>query len=156
LSSRWETGAGGDECSLIVVAKVPPEAADDERLHGGAGPHLHRGADSQAQAASDVGIVVEGDLVAAEVEAVDIGPVDGDGGERLDEGAMAERAEAVARVGPDTDGGGIERVGKAQGSRLELHEMHVKQGVYEQPASEIGGIAAHLPAVEAEQGLMAS
>jgi hypothetical protein len=66
---------------------------------------------------------------------------------------MAKRAEAVARVGPDTDGGGIERVGKAQGSRLELHEMHVKQGVYEQPASEIGGIAAHLPAVEAEQAI---
>jgi hypothetical protein len=31
--------------------------------------------------------------------------------------------------------------------------MHVKQGVYEQPASEIGGIAAHLPAVEAEQAI---
>jgi hypothetical protein len=63
------------------------------------------------------------------VEAVDIGPVDGDGGQRLDEGAMAERAEAVTRVGPETDGCGIERVGEAQGSHLELHEMHVEQGV---------------------------
>jgi hypothetical protein len=42
-------------------------------------------------------------LLAAEAEAVDIGPVDGDGGKRLDEGPAIERAEAIARVGPDTD-----------------------------------------------------
>jgi hypothetical protein len=80
-----------------------------------AGPYLHRGADARAEAASDVGIVVEGDLVAAEAEAVDIRPVDGDGGQRFDEGAVAERAEAVAGVGAYTHGGGIERVGEAQG-----------------------------------------
>jgi hypothetical protein len=64
---------------------------------------LHGGADAQAQASSDIGVVVEGDFVAAEAEAVDVGPVDGNGGQRLDEGPAIERAEAIARVGPDTD-----------------------------------------------------
>jgi hypothetical protein len=33
-----ESGSGRDQRRLIVVGEIAPQAADDERLHGGAGP----------------------------------------------------------------------------------------------------------------------
>jgi hypothetical protein len=103
---------------------------------------------AEPKSSSDIGVVVERDLVAAEGEAVNIGPIDGDGGKRLDEGAAVERSEAVARVGVDTHGGRIERAREAKGSaRVDLHEMHIHKGVHEQPASKIRGVAADLAAL---------
>jgi len=52
--------------AFVVVGQIAPQAADHERLHGGAGPGLHASADTEAEAASDVWIVAERHLVAAE------------------------------------------------------------------------------------------
>jgi hypothetical protein len=57
---------------------------------------------------------VELDRVAGEGEIVDLAPHHGEGGERLDEGPAAEAAEAVASVGADAPGGGVEAAGHAQ------------------------------------------
>src|SRR5689334_11334807 len=40
-----EARSGRDEGGLVVVGEIAPQTADHERLHGGAGPGLHAGAD---------------------------------------------------------------------------------------------------------------
>ncbi|HET7447141.1 MAG TPA: hypothetical protein VFJ49_04390 [Methyloceanibacter sp.] len=63
-----EARSGQDQSGLVVVGEIAPQTADHERLHGGAGPGLHAGADTEAEAASHVWIVAERHLVAAEGE----------------------------------------------------------------------------------------
>ena len=109
-----EGAARGDQCRLIVVCEVAPQAADDEGLHQGAGPGLHGGAGAQTQAASDIGIVIEGDGVAAEAEPVDVRPHHLDRGQRLEEGAAREAAEAVAGVGAHAQRRGVEGIREAE------------------------------------------
>jgi hypothetical protein len=67
--------AGRDQSGLVVVGQIARQAADHERLHGGAGPGLHASADTEAEAAPRVWIVAERHVVAAEGEAVDLGPM---------------------------------------------------------------------------------
>ena len=44
-------------------------------------------------------------------------------------------------------------LGKPKGPGVELHQMDIDQGVDEQTAPQIGGVASDLPAVEAEDAV---
>ena len=77
LVVETERGAARNERSAVGVAgEIAPHAADHERLHDRAGPGLHRRARAQAEPAPDIGVVVEGDTIAADAEPVEIGPSD--------------------------------------------------------------------------------
>ena len=53
---------------LVVVGQIAPQAADHERLHGGAGPGLHASADTEPEAAPHVWIVAEYTLLPPRVK----------------------------------------------------------------------------------------
>jgi bifunctional N-acetylglucosamine-1-phosphate-uridyltransferase/glucosamine-1-phosphate-acetyltransferase GlmU-like protein len=64
--------AGRDQGGLAVARQISPQAADNERLHRGAGPYRRARTDAQAKPASHVGVFVEGDFVAAKRKAVHV------------------------------------------------------------------------------------
>ena len=54
-----EGGAGRDECGLIVVREIAPQAADHEGPHGDALPERGGGPDPKPKPALDISVVVE-------------------------------------------------------------------------------------------------
>jgi hypothetical protein len=140
--------AARDQGGLAVARQIPPQAADDERLHGGAGPNRHARADAQAKPAPHVGVFVEGDLVAAKRKAVQVAPQHPN--KRLDKGAATEAAEAITRIGAHAEAGGVEGVRKAGDLLLVVEEVGLEQRIDEKPALEMGGVGAGLDARHVE------
>ena len=134
----------------IVVLELVPDAADNEGLDGYLS-RLEVSADAQTQTTAHARSVVEVHSVGALREVVDLAVDHADRGQRLEEHAGPEAAEAITGIESHAEILGVERACKADRALgIEVDEIGLKQRVEEEAAIEIGRVGANLTTVEIE------